>query len=76
MDEGDPPVLPQSTLFACLAWSNKVFGFEVYDVKYNGIGEAIKMIKAPEEVTFELIVCDFSTICNRNLFRDIQRRKT
>lgn len=33
-----------------------VFGVEVYEVKYSGIGEALKMIENPEEVTFEWIV--------------------
>lgn len=33
-----------------------VFGVEVYEVKYSGIGEALKMIENPEEVNFEWIV--------------------
>lgn len=44
-----------------------VFGVEVYDVKYTGLGEALKMVDDPQEVTFEWKVRDFSTIYEEQL---------
>lgn len=47
-----------------------VFGVEVYDVKYTGIGEALKMIENPQEVTFEWKVFDFSKISKERLYSE------
>uniref|UniRef100_A0A166FT41 MATH domain-containing protein n=1 Tax=Daucus carota subsp. sativus TaxID=79200 RepID=A0A166FT41_DAUCS len=44
-----------------------VFGVEVFEVKDTGIGETIKMIEDPLEVTFDWKVCEFSRVCKEKL---------
>ncbi|XP_063942306.1 MATH domain and coiled-coil domain-containing protein At3g58210-like, partial [Daucus carota subsp. sativus] len=44
-----------------------VYGVEVHEVKYTGNGETFKMIEDPEDVTFDWMITDFSTMCREKL---------